>query len=206
MDEVGGDIFDLIKSPQGHLRCLLADATGHGVQGALITMALKSEFESLSPAHNGPGSLLRAMNQNFTEKFHGSVVFFSAVVVDIDSSTGIIRYSSAGHPAQWIVSSKKFRALTKTGPIIGIFPDQVFGESILEFSKDDTLFLFSDGAFEQLASNDHDFGESRLLEVMQQSCEHNKRDRLSIVESALTRAIEETTRCDDITVLAISIQ
>lgn len=47
LQEVGGDFYDISKNQEGDVRVLVADATGHGVQGALVTMAIKGEYEIL---------------------------------------------------------------------------------------------------------------------------------------------------------------
>jgi len=43
LNEVGGDIFDIYKRNEKNYRIFLADATGHGIQAALMTMIIKSE-------------------------------------------------------------------------------------------------------------------------------------------------------------------
>ncbi|EMO09928.1 stage II sporulation protein E domain protein [Leptospira borgpetersenii str. Noumea 25] len=47
MMEVGGDLYDLFQIRPGVLRVFLADATGHGIQAALLTMTLKGILESI---------------------------------------------------------------------------------------------------------------------------------------------------------------
>ncbi|EMG22411.1 stage II sporulation protein E domain protein [Leptospira interrogans serovar Copenhageni str. LT2050] len=45
--EVGGDLYDLFEIRPGVLRVFIADATGHGIQAALLTMTLKGILESI---------------------------------------------------------------------------------------------------------------------------------------------------------------
>lgn len=47
MMEVGGDLYDLFEIRPGVLRVFIADATGHGIQAALLTMTLKGILESI---------------------------------------------------------------------------------------------------------------------------------------------------------------
>ena len=54
LDEVGGDIYDISEINNKYTRIFLADATGHGVQAALITMAIKGEYESFKHSISSP--------------------------------------------------------------------------------------------------------------------------------------------------------
>ena len=42
MTEVGGDIYNIEEISPGYVRIFIADATGHGVQAAMVTFAIKS--------------------------------------------------------------------------------------------------------------------------------------------------------------------
>ncbi|MCX7997855.1 MAG: SpoIIE family protein phosphatase [Leptospiraceae bacterium] len=65
MGEVGGDFFDIAQLKDGIIRILIADATGHGVQAALITMLIKSEYETLKTIIDSPAQLLEMLNITF---------------------------------------------------------------------------------------------------------------------------------------------
>ncbi len=65
MSEVGGDFYDLTQVKQDYYRIFVADATGHGIQAALITMAIKAEYESLKVIYDHPDDLIFHMKFNF---------------------------------------------------------------------------------------------------------------------------------------------
>jgi hypothetical protein len=56
MSEVGGDIYDITEIRPGCVRIFLADAAGHGVQAALVTMIIKGEYEKVKETADQPGS------------------------------------------------------------------------------------------------------------------------------------------------------
>lgn len=204
MHEVGGDIYGFSHTPDGRPRVLLADATGHGVQGALVTMALKSEFESISPQQSEPAGVLIELNRSFAARFHYGDVFFSAIVVDFSHDFGEIQYASAGHPDQWLISAEARTPLPKTGPIIGIFPNPSFEQRSLQPPPGSALFLFSDGAFEQLGDRDEDFGEERLRSLLEAVFARGAGERAAFLEAAIDRACQERERRDDILLLTIA--
>lgn len=203
MEEVGGDIFDFMRTDQGAWRCLLADATGHGVQGALVTMALKSEFESLSLKHKEPAELLSELNKSFAEKFATTAMFASAIVLDIESG-GRLRYASAGHPDQWLVGPTGRRALPRTGPVLGITREAVYRQSEIPLSSQHTVFLFSDGAFEHLHDSD-DVAEEKLGEMIAGTAGVAPEARLAAIRPAILGSLESGRR-DDVTMLAVSFR
>ena len=55
----------LQKMNERKIRIFLADATGHGIQGALITMAIKSEYEGLKIISRSRKDLLGILNNGF---------------------------------------------------------------------------------------------------------------------------------------------
>ena len=76
LDDVGGDIYDISQINQKYTRIFLADATGHGVQAALITMAIKGEYESFKHSTSSPKKLLKNLNNDFFQKFGAIHSFF----------------------------------------------------------------------------------------------------------------------------------
>ena len=68
MIEVGGDIFDIYRRGEGQYRLFLADATGHGVQAALVTMLIKGEYDKIKSAgHRVPPKSWKSSTTAFTK-------------------------------------------------------------------------------------------------------------------------------------------
>jgi hypothetical protein len=129
LDEVGGDIYDISEINRKYIRIFLADATGHGIQAALITMAIKGEYESFKHSTSSPKKLLKSLNNDFVQKFGAIHSFFSCIVVDIYPDKNKVVYASAGHPDQ-ILQKKNWeiKNLSRTGKIMGLMKDVEFEE------------------------------------------------------------------------------
>jgi len=65
MYDVGGDIYDIMELPDGRIRIFLADAMGHGIQAALVTMLIKSEYEKAKALLDRPEEIFWIMNSVF---------------------------------------------------------------------------------------------------------------------------------------------
>jgi Amt family ammonium transporter len=69
LTEVGGDFFDVTELRPGLVRVFLADATGHGVQAALITMVIKTLYESLKRGLYSVHELMYHLNNEYIVSF-----------------------------------------------------------------------------------------------------------------------------------------
>ncbi|MBX7057013.1 MAG: SpoIIE family protein phosphatase [Leptospirales bacterium] len=160
--EVGGDLYDICKIGPDRYRLFLADATGHGVRAALITMAIKGEYESLKRSEQSPEALLAALNENYRQKFAALGAFFTCVLADIDLKQRQLNFLSAGHPTQLLLRGEQTIALEKTGIIVGVSSDAAYGARQYPLQPGDRLLLFSDGLFEQFNAARELFGEQRV--------------------------------------------
>ncbi len=201
MSEVGGDFFDVNEVEKNVFRILLADATGHGVQGALITIAIKGEYEGLKWIIKDPAELLEILNREFYNKYRSLNSFFSCFIIDIDLNFQTFSYTSAGHPDQLFIQNGKNILLPKTGKLGGMLKESEYSAKSYSFKKEDRLFLFSDGAFEQFNSDGAVFGEQRLYNLLSRQ---EKLEKIpEIVMSELKLFLNKNKMQDDATFLSI---
>ena len=203
MVEVGGDIFDFYPIDKNKVRVFLADATGHGVEAALITMLIKSELESLKQQSLSPGQLLQVLNDTFYNKYNSLSFFFSCFVVDINLQKRELVYSSAGHPEQYLIDSENFSFLKNKGILIGVKNNQTFAESILPFPIGTKLLLFTDGLYEEFNEKEEEFGEDRIISIIKSKQNQSINDIIHNLELNLKSFLKETPYQDDITIIGI---
>jgi hypothetical protein len=204
LDEVGGDIYDISEINHKYTRIFLADATGHGVQAALITMAIKGEYESFKHSTSSPKKLLKNLNNDFVQKFGAIHSFFSCIVVDIYPEKNKIVYASAGHPDQ-IIQRKNWdiQNLSRTGKIMGLMKDVDFEEIEISFEKGDKLFLFTDGLFEEFNTDKEEFGEKQIVSIIKAYSDTELKELFPILMENLNSFLENSSRQDDITFIGV---
>lgn len=203
MAEVGGDFYDVTEIRPGLIRVIVADATGHGIQAALMTMAIKGAYENFKTSSAHPGELLFELNNDFNRKYYSLNSYFTAIIVDIDLKAGELIYASAGHPNQLLITEEGIKMLPHTGSMIGILPDLPYKSETLPFGSADRLLLFSDGVFEQFNQEMVEYGEERLMGRVQ---ELQGEAVVLIVEQILddvSKFLDETPPQDDIVMLGI---
>jgi serine phosphatase RsbU (regulator of sigma subunit) len=203
MEIVGGDFYDIERISPTKVRIFLADATGHGIQGALVTMAIKSEYENLKTLLSEPHEILEFLNSEFQKKFQSVNVFFTGIVIDIDLNKDKIKYASAGHPAQLIVSETKTEKLTNSGRMIGIKENSGYKQFELDFPKNSKLFIFTDGIYEQINNLRDEFGEDRLFKFLEMNYKLPSNKIIEILINEVNFFMNGSKIEDDITFLAI---
>ncbi|TGL60629.1 PP2C family protein-serine/threonine phosphatase [Leptospira sarikeiensis] len=202
-DEVGGDFYDIFEVSPGVFRIFLADATGHGVQAALVTMAIKAEYEGIKFGAKDPGFCLDLLDDKFQRKFSSLGTIFSSIIVDIYARENRLVYASAGHPDQILVHSSHLKNLRRTGAIIGLKNKKSYQNEELDFSYGDRMFLFSDGVFEQFNSRREAWGESRLRSRISELSDEPIENIPDMVMKDLETWLGNSQPQDDISLIAI---
>jgi serine phosphatase RsbU (regulator of sigma subunit) len=205
MSEVGGDFYDITEIGEGRVRVFIADAMGHGVRAAMVTMIIKSEYEKVKFTA-GPDELLSRLNDSFIDLYLPLNQFFTCVAVDIDVHAGRMAFASAGHSDQFYISGNKVEVLPHSGKIIGIVKGARYGRAERRFEKDEKLFLFSDGIFEQFNSENAAFGMARLKNII----EKEKKRPVGDIHAAILEGLKmflgddgKLARDDDILVICL---
>ncbi|MCR9141508.1 MAG: fused response regulator/phosphatase [bacterium] len=203
--DIGGDFYDAAEIRPGVVRCFLADATGHGIQAALIAMAIKSEYESLKLMIDSPAQLLSLLLDSFCEKFHSIKMLFTCFIVDVHVREGRVVYGGAGHPGQILIrgGTGVIEKLERTGIMIGVQRDAVYEEHELPFASGDRLFLFSDGVFEQMNAAGRLYGLPRMMQVFESSVRSAVEKVLDAQLTGLDQYLDGETRQDDVTLIGI---
>ncbi|WCL50122.1 trifunctional serine/threonine-protein kinase/ATP-binding protein/SpoIIE family protein phosphatase [Leptospira sp. GIMC2001] len=203
MDEVGGDFYDFFQINEHTSRFFIADATGHGIQAALITMAIKSEYENLKKTALTPADILTELNSIVINKY--KTLFFSCVVMDIDVKNLDVKYSSAGHPAQILLQDGKAIEMKKSGALLGLKKDMDYELISMKLQPDDRIYLFTDGVYEIFNDERIEFGEDRFYELLLASYKQKPADQILTLENALIHYQGNGEFEDDLTLLAIQL-
>ncbi|MBE7412243.1 MAG: SpoIIE family protein phosphatase [Leptospiraceae bacterium] len=206
MSEVGGDFYGIHKVSNHLYRIFLADATGHGVQAALITMAIKGIYDSLKQFDLEPNVILEIFNREYVERYNSLNSYATAIIVDIDTKKRILKFASAGHPNCILFKNSKIHFLSRTGSMIGLGKNNIYECVEYDFWKEDRLYLFTDGIFEEFDSQNNEFGEERVYSIF------TKNRNLSIEKSIqellknLDGFLKDKPKQDDLTILGIEYQ
>nr|WP_244279912.1 SpoIIE family protein phosphatase [Leptospira brenneri] len=204
--EVGGDIFFIKRIQDFYYRFFLGDATGHGLQAALYSMMIQSEFERVSAVAMRPNDLLFYMNQHFYDKNADLQIYFPAMVMDFDFHQKILRYAGGGVQNQIHIKKDGSTSLFEnTGPIIGILEHYRYGVFESKVESGDRIFLFTDGIFEELNESDGVQAWGALLEVIQNTTNLPFAEVVPSIKTMLFERMNKSQWKDDSTLIFIEI-
>jgi serine phosphatase RsbU (regulator of sigma subunit) len=172
--KIGGDLFDIIPINNDVTAFVIADGSGHNVHAAFLSIMFKLSLRHQVFSVNGPKELIEGINKELQPYFLENMFFTSfAAWVDLKSSTLV--YSTAGHPAQYLISPKrnKIIRLKNDGIPLCINLDTEYEESSISIEKGDKLVLFTDGIYAWLDDCGQRFCEESLVTMLEENMELN---------------------------------
>ncbi len=148
---VGGDFYDAVVIDKRHLGLVIADAAGHGVAAAMLSVLFKLRLKQVGNKGKvlAPAKVLRRLNGRLFEMLSAPGAFITAVYILIDLDTGRARLASAGHPPCILsASAGEARLLERTGPALGLEENPSYGEHEFQLNLRDRLMLYTDGVID----------------------------------------------------------
>src|SRR5438876_5043707 len=147
--EMGGDLVDLVQDGNKWIG-YLADVSGHGVRSGVLMAMVKSAVRMRLATSSEPQVLLEDLNRIMSELM-AAEMFVTLAFVSLAKSNDL-DFATAGHLPILLFRSATGSVceLSTPNPPIGIFKEQKFASSHVEFSSGDTLPALSFGASQQV--------------------------------------------------------
>ncbi len=148
---VGGDFYDAVVLDEHYLGLVIADAAGHGVAAAMLSVLFKLRLKRVK--ENGdvlqPQQVLEQLNLHLYDMLSAPGAFITATYILLDLRTGQGRLASAGHtPCVIGPKAGEARMLERTGPALGLGLNPSYTEHEFELQAGDRLMLYTDGILE----------------------------------------------------------
>ncbi len=145
---VGGDLYDVIVVDDDKIAIYVADASGHGVSAAMLSVLFKQRLpkSTVPGAAHRPAAVLAKINDELFRDVEAPGMFVTSVYCLIDTRQGTVDIASAGHPPVHMVrATGEASLIERTGPALGLHAEATFKETRIELQPGDRLFLYSDG-------------------------------------------------------------
>src|SRR4029077_12726588 len=95
--EVGGDLYEVLRMPDGNLVAVMGDVSGKGIPAALFMAVTTTLVRAMAPDSHRPEEILRRVSDALV--LHNPRNMFVTLLCAIyDVRTGRLDYASAGHP------------------------------------------------------------------------------------------------------------
>jgi len=165
--QVGGDSYDGLPLRGGGLLLWIADATGHGVSAALVTVLLKLLFRHAVEEVSEPAQVLERVNREFMGIFKGHS-FLTTACVSLKPGEGGIRVAGAGHPPVIVVrGGGEVQILPSSAPPVGLVVQGSLEEREAVLEPGDMLLLVTDGVYGVTDPRGERFSFARLAQGLE---------------------------------------
>ena len=164
---VSGDYLDVLRLDSNHLALCVADVIGKGVPAALIMSNVQAAVHALAGEMLPTGELCGRINRIITGNL-GSGKFITFFYGVLDGERRRFSYTNAGHCQPILVRQNgECVRMNHGGVVLGVFPDWSYQEEYVDLAPGDRLVLFTDGITEIENADGAEFGEDRLMQLLQ---------------------------------------
>jgi putative methionine-R-sulfoxide reductase with GAF domain len=190
---VGGDWYDLLPLPSGHVGVVIGDVAGNGLRAAVVMGRIRSALRAYALETLDPADVLTRLDRKIQVFEPGAVATVVYAVVAPDHGT--VTISSAGHlPPVQVGPGGAVRLLDEPTDLpLGAYPDAPRRAVTLPFP--DALLFYTDGLVER---RDRPLDEtiSELLGALGSGTA----DELCVQATA---ALHHATATDDVALIAV---
>jgi len=208
---VSGDFYDVLRLDERHIGFYIADAVGHGVPAALLTMFIKHALATKQIGLGGyrllsASETMTKLNDTLIEQALSAATFATALYGTINIDTRQVTFSRAGHPLPIVLRANgEMESLNCAGGLLGVFPDETFEQRSVILEVGDRLLLVTDGV-EVAFGGDIAISQDRWINELNLRRAHPAEKFLSEFGDLIDKANGEVPLRDDVTMLMLEIK
>jgi sigma-B regulation protein RsbU (phosphoserine phosphatase) len=200
---VGGDYFDVLKFIERKIGVCIGDVVGKGISAALLMANLQASFRAFASEEVSPGVLVGKLNDVIFNNI-ASDKFITFCYCMIDTNENRLTYASAGHwPPILFRKSGEGVPLNEGGPPLGIFPNRNYDDAELLLNSGDRLVIYTDGLTEAMNSEQQEFGERRLIELVSRNIASSAAELLAAIRKEVVTFCSGSFQ-DDFTLVVVA--
>jgi sigma-B regulation protein RsbU (phosphoserine phosphatase) len=202
--QVGGDLYDVIRFPDGRTGLVVGDVSGTGVPAALCGARLLSDVRYEALYHGEVGATLAAVNEIVARRSTRGM-FVTLLYAVYDPARSSVTYGNAGHVAP-VVRGRDGRLTRWEDAMsvpLGVQPGLTFPTMSRGLAAGETLLVLTDGVLDALGASGDRFGEERLDPALAEG----PGDPAEVVRrlvGAVAAFTGDVPQADDVTILAVT--
>lgn len=160
---VSGDYCDVVTHGRD-LYFMLGDVSGKGVAASMLMANLHAMFRVLAGTGLPVEQLVERANRIFCESTLPTQ--YATLICGKATQCGEVEISNSGHLPPLHVSSSGVQGIESSTVPVGLFCDQQFTSTKINFSPGDSLLLYTDGVTEALGPDGVEYGSARLSKLL----------------------------------------
>jgi sigma-B regulation protein RsbU (phosphoserine phosphatase) len=202
--EVGGDLYDFFMIDNDRLGFVIGDVSGKGIAAAIFMAVSRTLIRATGIKGISAGECMHYVN-NLLCNESVSCMFVTVFYAILNTKTGEIEYSNAGHNPPYILkTSGELQKLDSTGDLVlGCFEDQPYQTRKTRLERDEMILLFTDGVTEAFNRSEVMYGEKRLETLLMAVNGLSAKELINAIVTDVNVYSEGVSQSDDITLLSV---
>ena len=198
-----GDIYDVMRLPNGLASFLCGHVTGAPTTAALAMAEVRASFRIAGLHADPPHVLMRALNWMLYDPKHPATL--SAVGLVMNPKTGAMQFATAGMIGAVVVGHRgTLRSLVQPSiPDVGSTSDFVYNSSAGRLQDGETMVLYSSGCLTVTDAGGQQLGQARLHEALSDGFGQPASAVLDELLSDLKAFFRKGRQPDDITIMIL---
>jgi sigma-B regulation protein RsbU (phosphoserine phosphatase) len=203
---VGGDYYDFIKLGEKKILVVVADVSGKGMSAALYMSKIQGMIQLAAHMYASPKEMLIEVNRRIYDGIERKS-FITMILALFDLEKREVSICRAGHNKALISWGGELQFEEGAGIGVGLEPGKIFEAHLHEnrrtLEQGQLFLLYSDGLTEAMNEHDEEFGEDRVLTLVQAQ---RHASALKLQQAIVAKADEFRGTAevhDDITVVVI---
>lgn len=212
-DILSGDFY-WVGTMNRKLAIAVADCTGHGVHGAVMSMfgmAFLNEIAYRSVNYE-PNEVLFELNKRIVSSLHNfedeylMLEGMDMVFCTIDRKKLVVKYAGAKNPI-FIYQDGEIKIYTGNRTPIGHYENiEDFIVRTIKVKPGNTIYMFSDGYMDQFGENEKKrFSKSRFIKLLNDISNKPVTERRKILEAELDNWRGNQPQIDDILIVGVVV-
>jgi sigma-B regulation protein RsbU (phosphoserine phosphatase) len=201
---IGGDYYDAFRrADHGPLLIAVADVSGKSMPAAMMMATFQASLRALAGARGSLSELVRGLNRQVCATSQNGH-FTTAFLAELNPRTGDLSYLCAGHNPPVLKREDGSVERLKSDSIpLGIELKEDYKTGVTRLEPHDLLVIYTDGVTEARNEDREEFGERRLLSLLEITGDERSALTLSNVMRNLDAFVGSAPQHDDITCMIV---
>ena len=204
---IGGDYVDVVGSDIGDIYVAIADASGHGINSALLMTSFRANYRGNAP-WNDPHHTAATLNREVAREVGPTGMFITAVLLRLEYESRRLSICSAGHNPTllWRAATGTLEVLPSNGPPLGFHADSAYEVHDTTLASGDVILLYTDGITEATDQDLDMFGEERLQALLCAHAGEPPQRLVQVVSEALAAFTGRDRYDDDVSMFVVKVR
>jgi phosphoserine phosphatase RsbU/P len=206
---VAGDYYDVFPRPgktpeEDRVIFAVADVAGKSIPAAMLMATFQASLKTLSTTLASLPELAAGLNQYACSNSQGGLRFTTAFLAEYDPARRLFTYINAGHNQPILRRNGGFIERLDVGGLpLGIQADAKYESASVALAPGDWLVIFTDGLVEAVNASDEEYGEAKLLLLLENAGSTSPQELLNRLMAGLDLFVGNIPQHDDVTCMLL---